>query len=158
MKATVQTGPDYNADGTTNHLDFANLACDWGESASAYNLAGNGGIDIDDLLAFVVRWLTDEPGYLLVWSDEFDGTTLNTSNWEIMIGDGCSYGICGWGNNELQYYRSQNVSVAGGYLTIEAREQSYGGKNYTSGRIRSINKQDFLYGWMEARLKVPTGG
>jgi len=155
----VQPGPDYNADGTTNYLDFAKLALDWGESASAYNLAGNGGIDMDDLLAFAAQWLSTEPVDQFVWSDEFDGTTLNTANWEHMIGDGTSYGLpSGWGNNELQYYRSQNVSVADGYLTIEAREESYGGKNYTSGRIRSINKQDFLYGWMEGRIKVPTGG
>jgi beta-glucanase (GH16 family) len=74
-----------------------------------------------------------------------------------MIGDGCSYGICGWGNSDLEYYRAENATVSGGYLTIEAREESYGGCDYTSARIRSINKQDFLYGRMEARIKVPTG-
>ena len=96
--------------------------------------------------------------WALVWSDEFDGTSLNPANWECMIGDGCSYGICGWGNDELQYYRSRNVWVQGGVLIIESRRENYGGKQFTSGRIRSANKQDFLYGRMEARIKVPTGG
>ena len=154
----LQAGPDYNADGTTNHLDFAKLVLDWDESASAYNLAGNGGIDIDDLLAFAVRWLGAEPGYELVWSDEFDGTGLNTANWSYDIGNG-SYG---WGNNELQYYRSQNVSVSGGNLIIEAIEQTYGTCwdggpcYYTSGKIHSRNKQDFLYGKIEARIQLPS--
>ena len=92
--------------------------------------------------------------YQLVWSDEFDGTTLNTSNWSYDIGNGSG----GWGNNELEYYRSQNVSVSGGYLIIEARQEAYGGCSFTSGKIKSINKQDFLYGKIEARMKVPTGG
>ena len=89
----------------------------------------------------------------LVWSDEFDGTSLNGSNWSYDIGNGNG----GWGNNELEYYRSQNVSVSGGYLTIEAREESYAGYDYTSGKIHSRNKQDFLYGKIEARMKLPTG-
>jgi beta-glucanase (GH16 family) len=40
----------------------------------------------------------------LVWSDEFDGTAVDTNKWEFMIGDGSAYGIPGWGNNELQFY------------------------------------------------------
>lgn len=95
--------------------------------------------------------------YELVWADEFEESTLNTSNWSYDIGDGCP-DLCGWGNNELQYYRSQNVSVSGGYLIIEARQESYGGRSYTSGKIHSRNKRDFLYGKIEARMKVPTGG
>jgi beta-glucanase (GH16 family) len=90
--------------------------------------------------------------YSLVWSDEFDGTTLNTANWECMIGGG------GWGNAELEYYRAENATVADGNLIITAKEESYGGYNYTSARIRSKNKKDFLYGRMEGRIKVPTGG
>ncbi len=95
--------------------------------------------------------------YQLVWFDEFDGSSLNTLNWSYDIGDGCP-SLCGWGNAELQYYRSQNVSVSGGNLILEAREESYGGSDFTSGKIHSRNKQDFLYGKIEARIKVPTGG
>jgi hypothetical protein len=64
------------------------------------------------------------PGYSLVWSDEFSGNTLNTNNWTHEIGNGCP-NLCGWGNSELQSYRSQNTTVADGYLTIEAKRASW---------------------------------
>jgi len=147
-----QPGPDYDADGTTNYLDFANLASDWGETASPYNLAGDGGIDMDDLRAFAVRWLSPEPEYQLVWSDEFDGFSINTSVWNHEIGAG------GWGNNELQYYTSHpdNSYVSGGNLVIVARENHLG-HSYTSARMTTKGKQYFLYGKMEARIKLPYG-
>jgi len=91
----------------------------------------------------------------LVWSDEFDGTTLNTTNWVYDIGTGSG----GWGNNELEYYtnRTQNVAVTGGKLEITALSESYGGKNYTSGRIKTQGKQEWKYGKIEASIKLPTG-
>ena len=95
--------------------------------------------------------------FSLVWSDEFDGTSLDTSNWTIDIGNGCP-DLCGWGNNELQYYRPENVSVTGGNLILTAREQTYGGNSFTSGKVHTRNKQFFLYGRMEMRAKIPTGG
>lgn len=93
----------------------------------------------------------------LVWSDEFDGSSLNTADWEYMIGNGDAYGIPGWGNGELEYYtdRPVNISVSGGMLNIIALEESYEGFGYTSARIRTRNNQDFLYGRFEARMKMP---
>ncbi|MBD3368276.1 MAG: family 16 glycosylhydrolase [Candidatus Eisenbacteria bacterium] len=93
----------------------------------------------------------------LVWSDEFDGTGLDTGNWTIDIGDGCP-DLCGWGNNELEYYRAQNVSVTGGYLTLTAKDEYYGGRHFTSGKVHTRDKQSFLYGRIEMRAKLPTGG
>jgi beta-glucanase (GH16 family) len=93
----------------------------------------------------------------LVWSDEFDGTALNTANWTIEIGDGCP-DLCGWGNNELEYYRAQNVSVSGGNLVLTSRSEYYGGRWFTSGKVHSKNKRTFLYGRIEMRAKIPTGG
>ncbi len=93
----------------------------------------------------------------LVWSDEFDGSSLNPSNWTIDIGDGCP-DLCGWGNNELEYYRAENVDVSDGYLTLTAREEYYGGRYFTSGKILTRDKQSFLYGRIEMRAKIPTGG
>ena len=95
-------------------------------------------------------------GYQLVWSDEFDGTAVDTGKWTLQIGDGCP-SLCGWGNNELQYYRSQNATVSGGLLTITAKEESYGGRDYTSARMRSLNKGDWTYGRMEMRARLPIG-
>jgi len=154
----LQAGPDYNADGITNYPDFAKLVLDWGESASPYNLAGDGGIDMDDLLAFAVRWLGTEPGYQLVWSDEFDGTSLNTSNWSYQTGDGCP-ALCGWGNNEWQWYTddSENlyIDTINGHLVMVARENHLG-HDYTSAKIVSHGKQEFLYGKYEARIQLPS--
>lgn len=97
--------------------------------------------------------------YTPVWSDEFIGTTLDLTNWEYMLGDGSDYGMAGWGNNEWQYYtsRPENVYVSGGALHIVARKESYAGASYTSARLRSLHKRDFLYGRIEARMKVPSG-
>ena len=93
----------------------------------------------------------------LVWADEFEGDQLDEAKWSYMIGDGTEYGIPGWGNNELQYYREENVTVADGMLTITARRENIGGRQFTSGRIRSKNKGDWTYGRIEFRAKMPLG-
>ncbi len=95
--------------------------------------------------------------YSLVWSDEFDGTSLNTADWNYDIGDGCP-DLCGWGNAELEYYRAENVTVSGGHLALTAKEEWYGGRQFTSGKIHTRNKHSFLYGRIEVRAKIPTGG
>ena len=95
--------------------------------------------------------------YSLTWSDEFDGSSLNAANWTADIGNGCP-SLCGWGNNELEYYRSQNVTVTGGNLVLTAKAESYGGSSFTSGKVHTRNKQTFLYGRVEMRAKLPTGG
>ncbi|MEO9484280.1 MAG: glycoside hydrolase family 16 protein [Ekhidna sp.] len=95
--------------------------------------------------------------YELVWEDNFDGTTgdsPNAANWDFETGTG----INGWGNQELQNYtnRPENVSLDGkGNLIITAIQESFGGSNYTSGRIITKDKQEFQYGRIEARLKTP---
>ena len=94
------------------------------------------------------------PGYSLVWSDEFSGNTLNTNDWTHEIGNGCP-NLCGWGNSELQSYRSQNSTVADGHLTIEAKRESSGA--YTSSRIKTQGKKFFKYGRIDIRAKVPRG-
>lgn len=93
---------------------------------------------------------------VLVWSDEFDGTSLNTANWNY------EYGAGGWGNSELQYYTddADNISVSGGILTITAEnDPNYNGSgaNFTSARITTRNKQYWTYGRMEARIRLPQG-
>lgn len=95
-----------------------------------------------------------------IWADEFNGSTVDTSKWEFQNGDGCSYGICGWGNNELQSYQSANASVSNGLLTITAKKQRVGSKAYTSARIRTLNMPNggqWKNGRFEARIKLPKG-
>jgi beta-glucanase (GH16 family) len=95
-------------------------------------------------------------GYTLVWNDEFDGTTVNTNNWVFETGTGCPH-LCGWGNNELQYYRQQNAWVENGILTIEARQENFQGSHYTSARMKTQGKQSFKYGRIDIRALLPKG-
>ena len=90
----------------------------------------------------------------LVWNDEFDGTALDESKWSYQTGDGCSEGICGWGNSELQFYKAENATVSNGILQITAKEERVRGSRYTSARIRTINKGDWVHGRFEARIKM----
>jgi hypothetical protein len=87
----------------------------------------------------------------LAWEEEFDGTSLNTDFWTFETGAG------GWGNNELQYYRPENTSVSGGFLTITAKQESFSGSNYTSSRLITKGKKEFQYGTIEIRAKLPKG-
>lgn len=93
-------------------------------------------------------------GWTVVWSDEFNGTSLDTSVWSYEIGTG----NWGWGNNEQQYYTNstKNVEVSDGTLKIHALKENYGGKNYTSGRIKTQGKKSFKYGRIEAKMKLPS--
>ena len=106
------------------------------------------------LVIFFIIWfsLPSYAAYQLVWSDEFDGTTLNPADWNYEVGDN-------WHNNELQAYtdRSENSYVKDGKLVIVAQKEAYHEKEYTSARINTEGKHDFLYGKIEARIKLPKG-
>lgn len=91
----------------------------------------------------------------VVWGDEFSGNTLDGTKWNYQTGTGCAEGICGWGNNELQYYKQENISVSNGTLKITAIKENQQGSAYTSGRINSSGKGDFTYGRFEASIKLP---
>ena len=85
------------------------------------------------ILASMALAATASAQYQVVWEDNFDGNTLDLTKWTPMIGTGCP-NVCGWGNNELQYYRAENATVANGMLTITARRENFGGQQYTSAR------------------------
>jgi beta-glucanase (GH16 family) len=95
-------------------------------------------------------------GYQLVWNDEFDGTSINTNNWVFETGTGCP-NLCGWGNNELQYYRQENAWVSDGVLTIEARKENFQVSSYTSARMKTQGKKSFKYGRIDIRALLPKG-
>jgi len=86
--------------------------------------------------------------YQLIWSDEFNGTSVDGSKWNI---DNGNPGV----NNEKEYYQSANVAVTGGNLVITARNQSVGGQPYTSGKLETSGKFSTTYGRIEASIKVP---
>lgn len=93
----------------------------------------------------------------LIWADEFETVSVDVGKWEFQIGDGSAYGIPGWGNNELQYYRSENATLENGKLVITAKKETFGGKSYTSTRMRTYLKGDWTYGRFEIRAKLPFG-
>ncbi len=90
-------------------------------------------------------------GYKLVWSDEFNEKKLNENDWNYETGGG------GWGNNELENYtsRPENIFLSSGNLVIEARKENYGNNQYTSARITTQGKQEFQYGRIDIRAKLP---
>ncbi|MDX2115889.1 MAG: family 16 glycosylhydrolase [Planctomycetota bacterium] len=112
------------------------------------------------LLAIGAPALGQGTPWQLVWSDEFDGTTLNRDIWQPQFGTGTIYGLpSGWGNNERQYYtdRPENIVVSNGSLKIIARAEFYAGSQYTSARIRTPGTLEILYGRIEARITLPSG-
>lgn len=95
-----------------------------------------------------------DPAYKLVWEDNFDGTELNRDDWNVELHDP------GWVNAEWQEYVDceDNIYVKDGNLVIQPIKMKVDHKDYyTSGRVNTQNKHDFLYGRFEARLKVPSG-
>lgn len=107
--------------------------------------------------------------WTLVWSDEFNGAAgapVDGRRWTHDMGDGCRAGICGWGNEEREYYTSasENVALDGhGRLAITARTAPaglhchYGPCRYTSARIKTKGRMNARPGRVEARLRVPSG-
>lgn len=88
-------------------------------------------------------------GYTLVWADEFDAAALDKADWNIEVnGDG-------GGNNELQYYREENVSLEDGCLVLTAKKESFKGKSFTSGRLNTSKKQFFIHGIIESSIRLP---
>lgn len=107
------------------------------------------------LVAALLPFTTANAAYNLVWSDEFNGSSIDGNNWTFETGTGSG----GWGNNELEYYtnRSENARIENGNLVIEARKENYGGMGYTSARMKTQGKKSFKYGKIEARMKLPNG-
>jgi beta-glucanase (GH16 family) len=93
----------------------------------------------------------------LVWFDEFDYTGLPDNNkWSYDTSGNSG----GWGNNELQFYtkaRLSNAEVKDGLLFINAIKEDYKGFKYTSARLISKLKGDWLYGRFEIKAKIPSG-
>ena len=107
------------------------------------------------LSAVVVRGKPEEADrWSLVWQDEFDYEgPPDADKWNIEEWPARKV------NDEDQAYtsRAKNVRVEDGHLVIEAHKEDYDDARYTSARIQSQGKGDFLYGRIEARAKLPRG-
>lgn len=89
---------------------------------------------------------------VLIWSEEFNYEgPPDDDTWTIELGNG----DWGWGNGEIQYYLEENLSVSDGTLKITAKKENYGGFEYTSGRMKTLDNFSFQYGKAEIRAKLP---
>ncbi len=93
----------------------------------------------------------------LVWQDEFNGEKLDPEKWYFETGDGSQYGLTGWGNNELQWYHPDNAELSDGKLIINLKSETVKNYPYTSARINTRDRFAFVYGRIEARIKLPAG-
>ena len=91
----------------------------------------------------------------LVWQDEFEAERLDRENWTVEV-------MPDPYNEELQYYPDRaddtpgaNVWIENGILVIEGRREDFEHRQYTSARINTKGKREFLYGRFEARMRLP---
>ena len=107
------------------------------------------------LSALVVRKpVLPASDWKLAWSDEFDYEGgPDPEKWEI---DRWPARVV---NDEDQAYtdRERNLRVVDGKLVIEAHKEQFDNAEYTSARIHTRGKGDFLYGRFEVRAKLPSG-
>ena len=108
----------------------------------------------------------------MVWSDEFEGASIDRSKW------GFDVDCWGGGNNERQCYRDDpsNASIEDGKLVITARKEEHTGpaypphirarmddpdaqwtKPFTSARLVTKGRAAWKYGRIEVRAKLPQG-
>lgn len=99
----------------------------------------------------------------LLWSDEFNGSSLNTSIWRTYDGNGCQINLCGYCNAELEYYSPNNLSIADvpfepgtRALAIRAQRQTVGSNQFTSGKVDTYGKVQIQYGMIEVRMASPS--
>src|SRR5258708_4163759 len=116
---------------------------------------------IKHALTFVAALLLTAPtahaDWQLTWSDEFNGTAINTNNWTFDIGTGPPFP--GWGNNELEYYTSfpENAYVSNGFLHIVGIKTNYSGSSYTSAKMKTLGLFSQTDGRFEFSARLPAG-
>lgn len=98
----------------------------------------------------------------LLWTEEFNGPGLDAARWTATDGNGCQINLCGYGNQELESYSPNNVSIADvpfepgtRALAIRAQNQTVGSNVFTSGKIDTHGKVQVQYGMIEIRMSTP---
>lgn len=140
---------------TGNNSRVSICVMKWTESTSDVTYKGQA--YVDDVTLFEKD--EQEDNYDMIWADDFDGASLDNQKWDYELGH--IRGI------EQQHYvrDDKNVYVQDGKLTIKATNRDpqaqymVGGRKviYDSGSIRTHDNQEFLYGRIEMRAKLPKG-
>ena len=150
---------DYNSDGAVDIFDMVSARKQGANADELHRLSG-----------FLLGSGAESPlseKYRLVWSDEFDGSSLDADKWSYELGnwkldESGNYITNGWGNNEQEFYTDRNTAVKDGVLTISARKESYtderqGSYDYTSSRLSTQHKFSVCGGRIEVRARCDSG-
>jgi hypothetical protein len=91
------------------------------------------------------------PSFLQDYTKQSD-RSINKHNFNVYTGPPIA-------NNEAQYYADskENLRVEQGSLVLQAHTKPKQGYRYTSARIDTRGKADFLYGKLVIRAKLPSG-
>lgn len=101
-------------------------------------------------------------GYSLVWSEEFNETSINMAKWQYETGDGTNYGLpVGWGNNELQIYtdisENSGIETDGETSSLFIKALSDGAGGYTSAKLTTKDMVSIRFGRIDVKAKMPEG-
>lgn len=101
-------------------------------------------------------------GYSLVWSDEFNNSTINMADWQYETGDGTDYGLpAGWGNNEMQIYTdnadNSGIENDGDLSALYIRALSDGTGGFTSAKLTTKDLFSMRFGRVDVKAKMPEG-
>jgi beta-glucanase (GH16 family) len=92
-----------------------------------------------------------------MWQDEFNGDVVDDAKWQLVEGDGCDQDLCGWGNDEKQWYLARNARIESGALHIIGQRERSNSRWYTSAKLTTQGRFAAQYGRFEARMKIPEG-
>lgn len=166
---TVTSNTDWKAVSSADWVTLSPSYGGKGESTIEVTCGTNDGKDRRDAVVSInydggskdvkvsqLNYNIDAPeGYTLVWNDEFDYEGKPNSDWVI------ENQSAGWVNNELQTYTSREID---GKLTLEVKDgflhvncfKAKDGKVY-SGRMNARPNTGWTYGYVEARINLPSG-
>ncbi|MBP7820978.1 family 16 glycosylhydrolase [Candidatus Saccharibacteria bacterium] len=168
VKSSAASNPlaDLNADNNVNIQDLSILISKWATNSQPADINKDGVVNVQDLSILISSWgvISNPGGWILGWSDEFSGSTVDTSQW----------GVYDPSNNKGRYgdgdpgflpcLSKDNAIVGSGALTIQSKKEQMACNkgittDYTSAFIgsRDANKYYPLYGRYEMRAKIPHG-
>ena len=107
------------------------------------------------LFMMVLAVMSMAEDYQLVWNEDFTEDALDRNVWSVEVN------ADGGGNNELQYYCEEGVSLGvepttGKHcLILTAKKEQAGERDCTSGRVNTKGKMYYTFGKIEARIKFP---
>ncbi len=150
--------------GTTDGVRALRIAADLDAPSecerAAADVDGDGKVSVSDGVRILraaadLEPLTCKPGWKLTFNDEFSGTELDSSKWNVCVGP----------TNGNQFYTEDSVEVSNGEVHLLGQERSWEGYEYTSGCIQtadsynpnSPNHFQQIYGYFEMRARVPKG-